>query len=151
MNKNEGGNILVCVKNKNTASRLISIAKKLSYIKRLPLQVLYIKPSNEGYSVNSDEMEYMYSISKKAQAEYTVFFNDNPSEIAANFAKEINAKYLVLGTNSEGNNTFVESVKTLLPNMPICTMSSNGCIHNISPILEYLNIKPKSLKIPQNL
>ena len=146
MIKNANGKILVCVKNINTSYNLILTAKKLSSLKNLPLQVLYVKPSNEGYNASSDEMEYIYSISKKVGAELTVFFNDDPALIAASFAKQINAKHLIVGVNNEGINMFTDTIRTLLPSVTISMISPEGKIYNMYPILGYLNIKYLKLK-----
>lgn len=144
--KNKRGKILVCVKNKNTAYNLISTAKKLSTLKNLPLQVIYIKPSNEGNNVNSDELEYIYSASKKVGAELTIFFNDDPALIAASFAKQINAKQLIVGINNNNISLFTNTIRTLLPSVIISMISPEGKIYNMYPILGCLNIKYPNFK-----
>ena len=141
MIKNKSGKILVCVKNINTAQNIILTTKKLSNLKNLPLQVLYVKPSNEGYNANSDEMEYIYNLSKKAGAELTVFFNDKPALIAASFAKQINAKHLIVGVNNNGINMFTDTIITLLSSVTILMIFPEGKIYNMYPVFGSLNIK----------
>ena len=146
LDKNKRGKILVCVKNKNTAYNLIFTAKKLSTLKNLPLQVIYIKPSNEGNNVNNDELEYIYSASKEVGAELTIFFNDDPALIAASFAQQINAKQLIVGINNSNISLFTNTIRTLLPSVIISMTSPEGKIYNMYPILGCLNIKYPNFK-----
>ena len=112
----------------------------------MPLQVIYIKPSNEGNNVNSDELEYIYSASKKVGAELTIFFNDDPALIAASFAKQINAKQLIVGINNNNISLFTNTIRTLLPSVIISMISPEGKIYNMYPILGCLNIKYPNFK-----
>ena len=87
MSKRKKASILVCVTGQRHCDRLIVAGKKLAEKENVPLQVLCIQPMNDGYCSKSDEMEYLYQVTKDAGAEMTIFFQDDAPVIAAGFAK----------------------------------------------------------------
>ena len=144
MSKRKKASILVCVTGQRDCDRLIVAGKKLAEKENVPLQVLCIQPMNDGYCAKSDEMEYLYQVTKEAGAEMTIFFQDDAPVIAAGFAKQVGAKHIVTGMPDGRANGFVQTVHYLIPKVPISMVAEDSTIYHIYPSLA---LKRKSVPV----
>ena len=136
MNKKATESILVCVNHPDFSKELIAYGKRLSLEMNLPLQVVNIQPSANGYCARGHEIEQFYQQSKEAGAELTVLFDDNFAGATAKFARKTGAKQVVTQLFSSGNgepDTFAEALHRLAPTLPISMVSVSGKIYHIYP------------------
>ena len=119
MNKKATESILVCVNHPDFSKELIAYGKRLSLEMNLPLQVVNIQPSANGYCARGHEIELFYQQCKEAGAELTILFDD---DFAGAFSSE-----------SGGPDTFAEALHRLAPTLPISMVSVSGKIYHIYP------------------
>ena len=138
---NEGGGklkkskaaVLVCVTGQRDCDRLIRAGKKIADGRSIPLQVLCVQPASAGFDADCEELEYLRQTAKSAQAEMSVYFDDNAAVMAAGVAKNIRAEHIVTGMAEVPVNGFVEILHKLLPHLPISMVAKDGTIYNICP------------------
>ena len=70
-------------------------------------------------------MQTLYNIAGKLGAEMTVYFNDEPALTAAVHARKTNAVHIVSGSPGAQSNLFVETIKSLLPEVPLSVVDEN--------------------------
>ena len=132
MNKKATESILVCVNHPDFSKELIAYGKRLSLEMNLPLQVVNIQPSANGYCARGHEIELFYQQCKEAGAELTILFAD----ATAKFARKTGAKQVVtqlFSSESGGPDTFAEALHRLAPTLPISMVSVSGKIYHIYP------------------
>ncbi len=133
VSRRKKASVLVCVTGQRDCGRLIVAGKELAEKEGLSLQVLCVQPMNHGYCVKSDEMEYLYQVTRDAGAEMTIFFQDDAPLIAAGFAKQVKAKHIVTGMPDGRANGFVQTVHYLIPKVPISMVAEDSTIYHIYP------------------
>lgn len=125
--------VLVCVTGQRDCDRLIRAGRLLAQEYTAHLQVLCVLPRSGMGDVDCEELEYLRQTARDADAEMTVYFNDEAPYIAAAFAKQIHAKHIVTGMAEAPVNGFVEVLHTLLPKVPISMVAKDEKIYNICP------------------
>lgn len=118
-------NVLVCVTDQPSCRRLIvagvSIAKKLE----LPLKVVCVRPEGLVSAKTAEALQVLYNISSKLGADMTVYFNGDPALTVAVHARQINAVHIVSGTPGANSSLFIETVKGLLPELPLSIVDAD--------------------------
>lgn len=125
--------ILVCVTGQKDCDRLIRTGRHLADSQKIELQVLCVQPTHAGYEANGEELEYLRQTARDADAEMTVFFNDDAALIAVGFIKQIGAIHVVTGMAEVPINGFVDTIHRMVPSIPISMVSKEGVIYNICP------------------
>lgn len=125
--------VLVCVTGQRDCDRLIHVGKKISDSQSVPLKVLCVQPTSAGYDTNGEELEYLRQTAKGAEAEMSVYFDDDAPLMAAGVAKKIRAIHLVTGMAEAPVNGFVEIIHSLLPEVPISMVAKDGTVYRICP------------------
>ena len=136
VNKKATESILVCVNHPDFSKELIAFGKRLSLEMNLPLQIVNIQPSANGYCARGHEIEQFYRQSKDAGAELTILFDDNFAAATAKFARKAGAKQIVtqlFNGESGGPDAFAQSLHSLVPTIPISMVSVSGKIYHIYP------------------
>lgn len=136
MNKKATESILVCVNHPDFSKELIAYGKRLSLEMNLPLQVVNIQPSANGYCARGHEIELFYQQCKEAGAELTILFDDDFAGATAKFARKTGAKQVItqlFSSESGGPDTFAEALHRLAPTLPISMVSVSGKIYHIYP------------------
>lgn len=128
--------VLVCVTGQRDCDRLIRTGRKIADELALPLRVLCVQPASAGFEGNGEELEYLRQTARDAQAEMSVYFNDDAPLMAVSVAKKLGAKHIVTGMSEATVNGFVEMIHKLLPQVPISMVAKDGKIHNICPAKE---------------
>lgn len=128
--------VLVCVTGQRDCDRLIRTGRKIADELALPLRVLCVQPASAGFEGNCEELEYLRQTARDAQAEMTVYFNDDAALMAVSVAKKIGVRHIVTGMAEAPVNGFVEMIHKFLPHMPISMVAKDGKIHNICPAKE---------------
>ncbi len=128
--------VLVCVTGQRDCDRLIRTGRKLADELGLPLRVLCVQPVSAGFEGNCEELEYLRQTARSAEAEMTVYFNDDAPLMAVGVAKKVGVKHIVTGMAEAPVNGFVETIHKFLPRVPISMVAKDGKIHNICPAKE---------------
>lgn len=119
-------NVLVCVTDQPSCRRLIlagdAIAKKYD----VPVKVVSILRPALVSQKTAGTLQTLYDISGKLGAEMTVYFNNDPALTAAVHAKKTHAIHLVSGAPGADSNLFIETVKGLLPELPVSIVDEEG-------------------------
>ena len=131
MNKKATESILVCVNHPDFSKELIAYGKRLSLEMNLPLQVVNIQPSANGYCARGHEIELFYQQCKEAGAELTILFDDDFADATAKFARKTGAKQVV--TQLFSSESGGPALHRLAPTLPISMVSVSGKIYHIYP------------------
>lgn len=125
--------VLVCVTGQHDCDRLIHAGKCIAQQRNVQLQVLCVQPTSKGVNGDCDELEYLRQTSKEADAEMTVYFNDEAAYTAAAFACHVGAVHIVTGMAEEPVNGFIDVLHSLLPEIPISMVAKDKKVYNICP------------------
>lgn len=117
-------NILVCVTQQKTCERLIRHAASLKKELEGELYVIHVAKNEWKFLDNKKEgeaLEYLFGISKSVGANLFVLKSDEIVETIANFAKENNIGYIVMGQSPDDHreNNFYTKLKHLLNEVEI--------------------------------
>jgi K+-sensing histidine kinase KdpD len=126
--------VLVCVTGQRDCDRLIRAGKKISDNQSIPLKVLCVQPTSAGFDADCEELEYLRQTAKSADAEMSVYFNDDAPLLAVGVAKNMHAIHIVTGMAETPVNGFIEIVHKLLPHIPISMVAKDGTVYNILPV-----------------
>ena len=142
MTEGKKASVLVCVTGQHDCDRLIRTGREIADEFGVQLQVLCVQPTVNGYGGNGEEIEYLHQTSKEVDAQMSIFFHDDAALVAAGFARQVHAAYLVTGMPDGRPNGFVEVIHQLVPDLPIAMVSSEGKIYHMYPA--FRNLKRKS-------
>ena len=132
--------VLVCVTDQFSCERLIKQGKKIADEYKLPLRVLNVSHTNNGYNVNSTAIEHLYNVSKQHNASMSVIYNDETALITAGFIRKNYVKAVVTGAPKIIGMGFIYELHNYVPDVNIYMLStSNNIIHEISPSVIKLN------------
>lgn len=118
--------VLVCATRQYDCDRLIRAGYAEAVEKGWELHVLCIHTPMNDLSVVSDEIEHLYRTAKELGADMTVAFNHNAPRCAADFAKKINARFLVTGVPDDRPNGFVLTLHEMLQHLPITIVTKDN-------------------------
>lgn len=127
----KSSSVLACVTSQYDCDRIIAAAKRIADETDCNLRVLTIlKPTND-YTDVSDEIEYLYLVSKEKGADMTVLFNDNPPKAVAEFVNENDVQRIVSGMHDGGCDSFLVKFNELCPLVPITMVAKNNTIYSM--------------------
>lgn len=129
----KGKAVLVCVTGQHDCDRLIRTGREIAEEKSLSLQVLCVQPNSAGFETDCEELEYLRQTARDAEAEMSVYFNDDSALTAASVAKHIGAVHIVTGMAGSPASGFIEILHRLLPSVPISMVAKDRTIYNICP------------------
>ena len=125
MDQDQPANVLVCVTDQPSCRRLIlagaSIAEKMG----APVKVVCVRPEGLVSPKTAEALQVLYNISGKLGADMTVYFNDDPALTVAVHARQTNAVHIVSGAPGATSNLFIETVKGLLPELPLSIVDAD--------------------------
>ena len=121
--------VMVCVTEQTRCENLIHAGKKLADELGTTLEVLNIQPTKNAFKTSSEELQYLFNVVKKNQADMTVYYNDDPALVAACHIHKCNAVSIVVGLPGEGSSRFVETIRMLVPDVEINLAEDNGQMH----------------------
>lgn len=105
--------VLVCVTGQYDCERLIKAGFEISVDKGYDLHVLCVHQPVKNVGFLSDEIEYLYQVSKDMGASMTIIFNENAPKTTVDFALQINAKHLITGMPDNKPHGFIDTVADL--------------------------------------
>ncbi|MDW7668701.1 MAG: universal stress protein UspA [Bacillota bacterium] len=116
-------NIMVCVTNQKTCSRLIYKGDEVRNKNTDKLYIVHIinKKDRVLYGDNDgDALEYLFDLAKNLNAELIVQRSSNTEKSIIKVAKEIEATHIILGkSNNENNQSFHKKISRKLKDINI--------------------------------
>ncbi|MCI8554176.1 MAG: hypothetical protein HFJ80_04440 [Clostridiales bacterium] len=125
MNKNKPASVLVCVTDQPSCRRLILAGSRLAESYNTRVQVVSVLPEGLISEKTAGALQKLYDTSGALGAEMTVFFNNEPALTAAVHASQIDAIHLVSGAPGPESNLFIETIRQLLPELPISIVDAD--------------------------
>ena len=101
------------------------------------LSVLSVLPKRPVTPGESEFMQSLCDTAAAAGAEVDFLFSSEPMLTAAVHATKIGASHIVTGTPDANSNMFLETVKTLLPELPISVVDVDDRLYTFPPIPSY--------------
>ena len=110
----ENACILVCVTVQKECERLIRRGQRESQAHRLPLHIIHVN-TGKTYLGNPDTAEalnHLYALAREAEADMNILYNTDVIDAITRYAKEHNARQLILGADRSG---IFQQLSLLLP------------------------------------
>ena len=109
--------VLVCVTVQKECERLILAGKRLADNGNIALKVLHVMQPDASPLGNPDAQEALnalYGLSRKAGAEMTLLYNADVRAAIVDFAHQVNAVCVVVGSDRQGGWAMAEALEELL-------------------------------------
>lgn len=119
MDNEQPANVLVCVTDQTSCRRLIMAGAAIAEKYNVPVKVVSVQPEGLVSPKAAEALQVLYNISAKLGADMTVYFNDDPALTVAVHARKSNAMHIVSGSPGANSNLFIETIKGLLPELPL--------------------------------
>ncbi len=126
MNENQSANVLVCVTDQLSCERLIRAGAAIADKYGVPVRVLSVLPEGLVSPQTAKVLQSLYDTASSLGAEMTFYFNKEPALTAAVHASQTGAIHLVSGTPGADSNLFIETIKGLLPELPLSIVDADG-------------------------
>lgn len=123
--------VLACVTSQYDCDRIIKAARKIADDCDCELRVLSILKPTHNYIKISDQIEYLYNVSKEADADMTVLFHEDAPKAVANFAGANNVKRIVTGMHDGGENSFLVMFNKLAPKVAISMVDKDNTVYSM--------------------
>ena len=119
MENDQPANVLVCVTDQPSCRRLILAGAAIAEKLQVPVKVVSVQPAGLVSPRNAEDLQILYNISAKLGADMTVYFSDEAALTVAVHARQTNAIQIVSGAPGTNSNLFIETIKGLLPELPL--------------------------------
>ncbi|MBQ9195622.1 MAG: universal stress protein [Clostridia bacterium] len=109
--------ILVCVTVQKECQRLILAGKRLADSARLPLRVLHVAVPDAvplGSPDTQEALNFLYALSREAGAEMTLLYSADVRQAIVNYAHQVHAVCVVVGSDRHGGWAMAEALEELL-------------------------------------
>lgn len=109
--------VLVCVTVQKECERLIMAGKRLADSGQLPLRVLHVATPGESPLSNPDTQEALnclYSLSRETGAEMTILYNPDVRQAIVDYAHQVHAVCVVVGSDRQQGWAMAEALEELL-------------------------------------
>lgn len=126
MKTEKPASVLVCVTDQPSCRRLILAGVEIAKTYGASVQVVSIQPEGLVSPLTANALQNLYDVSSSLGAEMTVYFNNEPALTAAVHAAKTGAIHLVSGTPGADSNLFIETIKKLLPELPLSIVDAEG-------------------------
>lgn len=123
--------VLACVTSQYDCDRIIKTAKQIADDCSCELRVLSILKPTSNYTAVSDQIEYLYLVSKESGADMTVLFNDDAPKATADFVNENNVKRIVTGMHDGRDGSFLVMFNKLAPGVPITMVAKDNMVYSM--------------------
>jgi K+-sensing histidine kinase KdpD len=128
--------VLVCVTDQESCGRLIETGRKLADITDNPLKVICVRPRRMESWFGSNEVEYLFNISKQLNAEMVIYFHDYAVEAVIDYIQSSDVHYVIVGMPPEpGQSIFITGLEDHFPTLPIITLDQSGSLQLV-PVLD---------------
>ena len=134
MNKSQSANVLVCVTDQLSCERLIRAGAAIAEKFNVPVKVLSVLPEGLVSGSTAAVLQNLYDTASSLGAEMTFYFNNEPALTAAVHASKTGAIHIVSGTPGADSNLFIETVKGLMPELPITIIDADNHMYTFPAI-----------------
>ncbi len=111
--------VMVCITDQPECNQLVAAAADIAKKNGLPLIAVTVLNSGLVSEYTADRLQTLYNIAGRHGAQLLVHFNDSPALTVAVTARQNDAVHLVVGTPGPGSNHFIETIKGILPEIPV--------------------------------
>lgn len=122
-------NVLVCVTDQLSCERLILTGAEIAKKYGVPVKVLSILPEGLISESTAAILQNLYDTASSLGAEMTFYFNSEPALTAAVHASKTGAIHIVSGTPGADSNLFIETIKGLLPELPVSIVDADNHVY----------------------
>ena len=109
--------ILVCVTVQKEGERLILAGKRLADSARLPLRVLHVGGPDAaplGSEDTREALNFLYALSRDTGAEMTLLYSADVRQAIVDYAHQVHAVCVVVGSDRQGGWAMAEALEELL-------------------------------------
>lgn len=129
--KSEAPSVLACVTCQYDCDRIIRTARKIADDCDCELRVLSVLKPMSNYADISEQIEYLYSVSKENNADMTVLFADDAAKATCGFVVKNNVQRIVTGMHDGKSNSFILRLNKLSPSTSISMISKNNMVYSL--------------------
>lgn len=123
--------ILACVTSQFDCDRIISTAKQIADAQDCELRVLTVLKPMTDYREISDQIEYLYLVSKENGADMTVLFNPDAVAATADFVNKSNVNRIVTGMHDGGSESFLVMFNRYSPDVAITMVAKDDKVYSM--------------------
>ena len=124
--------VLVCVTDQETCSRLIYTGRELADLENIPLKVICVRPRKTARWLASDEVEFLFNLSKQLGAEMVIIFHDSAVEAVADYIHHHDTHYVLVGSPPQpGQSIFISEIEENFPDIPVITVDQHGTLQRV--------------------
>ena len=123
--------VLACVTSQYDCDRIIKAARKIADDCDCELRVLSILKPTHNYITVSDQIDYLYNVSKESDADMTVLFHEDAPKAVAKFTSMNNVKRIVTGMHDGGENSFLVMFNKLAPKVAISMVAKDNTVYSM--------------------
>ena len=109
--------VLVCVTVQKECQRLILAGKRLADSARIPLKVLHVAQpglSPLGSPDAQEALNFLYALSRETGAEMTLLYSDDVRGAIVEYAHQVGAVCVVVGSDRQGGWAMAEALEELV-------------------------------------
>lgn len=118
--------VLVCITDQLSCERLIRAGRAIADEKGRSLSVVTVLPQGEVSAHTASVMQDLYDMVRTLDAEMTFYFHQDAALTVAVHARSIGAAQVITGSPGVDSNRFIETVKELLPEVPLTIVDADG-------------------------
>lgn len=126
MNQIPKDNVLVCVTDQLSCERLIRTGAAIAKKQGVPVQVVSVLPEGFVSANTASVLQNLYDTANALGAEMTFYFNSDAALTVTVHAKKSGAVHIVSGTPGADSSFFIETIKNLLPDLPITIVDADS-------------------------
>ena len=126
MSISQQGNVLVCITDQLSCERLIRTGAAVAQKYGVPVKVLSVLPEDFVSENTANVLQSLYDIASSLGAEMIFYFNNEPALTAAVYANKTGSVHIVSGLPGTNSNLFIETVKGLMPELPMTIVDSES-------------------------
>lgn len=134
MNSTPSPCVLVCVTDQLSCERLIRAGAAIAKSKDIPVSVVSVLPEGLVSEKTASVLQGLYDTASALGAEMNFYFNSEPALTAAVHAKTNGAVQIVSGTPGPDSTLFIETIKTLLPDIPMTIVDADDRMYTFPAI-----------------
>ncbi len=129
--KSQTSSVLACVTSQYDCDRIINSAKQIADDSGCELRVLSVLQPTNNYSSVCDRIEYLYLVSKEADADMTILFDKDAPKATAKFVKDNNVERIVTGMHDGGEESFLVKFNEYAPTVSISMVAKNNMVYSM--------------------
>lgn len=127
-------NVLVCVTDQPSSERLIRAGAEIAKENNLALNVVSVLPKSFVSESTAKILQDLYDTANSLGAEMFFYFNSDPALTIAVHARKRGTVHIVSGKPGANSNMFIETIRGLLPQLPLSIVDSDERIITIPAV-----------------